>query len=216
MVACRKFVFSHDGRSVGDEILTRYKISRHSMVFVLGLSAIIVAGACANHETPRSGVMSSQLSDSALGSLAYRIPVLSGQAVTLQNGEWAGDSGIVGRQTVSIIASAQGDMSGDGVADAVVMLLTDPGATGKFFDLVPVTAASGAPRVGRATSIGDRVRPETLWVSNGVVTLRLLTHDSTDGACCPSRREEQRFHLSGDSLVLDGSTLLNRAPARSD
>jgi hypothetical protein len=63
-----------------------------------------------------------------------------------------------------------------------------------------------------STSLGDRVVPESLWVAGGRVHLRIVTHDSTDGLCCPTRRELQVYRLLGDSLMLERAEFVGRVP----
>ena len=42
---------------------------------------------------------------------------------------------------------AFGDLNGDGVEDAVVVLVTNPGGTGRFYDLAPVLNQNGTPKI---------------------------------------------------------------------
>lgn len=176
------------------------------------LPALLAAAACRGRPAPDTARAADApaLTDSVLASLGYPAPMLPGGRVRLSGGEWQGDSTFLGIQSAELRQAALGDLDADGRGDAVVVLFTDPGATGQFFDLIPVLATEAGPAVGRATALGDRVRPESIWIADGLAHLRLITHDSADGLCCPTRREAQRYRLRGDSLVLEHAELLER------
>lgn len=155
------------------------------------------------------------LTDSILGDLSYPTQVLPAGRVKLAGGDWESDvldSLTLRNASANLALTAHGELSGDADDDAVVVLFTDPAATGKFFELVPVIATSAGPRAGHATLVGDRVRPESRWVADERARLRVVTQDSTDGLCCPTRRELQVYRLVGDSLVLERSELLGHVP----
>jgi hypothetical protein len=174
---------------------------------------LLVALACESRP-PASGGHAPEAAwpDSALLALTYPAPVLPAGRVTLSAGAWEGDSLAWGRQSAHIVLTARGDVAGRGQRDAAVVLFTDPGATGRFFDLIPVLGGHPGPRAGAATSLGDRVRPESVWVTGDRVHLKLVAHDTADGLCCPTRREERRYRLMGDSLALERADLIERLP----
>ena len=169
--------------------------------------------ACDSRRTPAAETPDERaFSDSILAHLSYPVTLPGHDRVTLTSGEWEGDTTMIGRGSVWLIRSARGELS-DGRFGAAVVLLADPGGTGRFFNLVPVQRTAEGPRAGRATALGDRVRPESLWVADRLVHLRLVTHDTADGLCCPTRRELQRFRVvDADSLALEHSELLERLP----
>lgn len=185
-------------------------------LFLAGIAAGAIA--CVRQRADRSHRVGSTQStaipsaDSSLMQLSYPALLLGHDRVMLHDGDWEGDSSAVGRARASLSLSAHGELT-TGEQGAAVVLLIDPGATGRFFDLVPVQATAGKLSAGRATALGDRVRPESLWVAKQRVFLRIVTHDFTDGLCCPTRRELQQFRLVGaDSLALERRDLLERLP----
>lgn len=179
---------------------------------LIGVAAVVSACVARQPDTVARNAAAHAFSDSVLANLTYPAPLPGHGHVTLRSGEWEGDTTVLGRQRVSRILSARGQLM-EGRPGAAVVLLTEPGATGRFFDLVPVYATVVGARAGRATALGDRIRPESLWVAEGRVFLRLVTHDSADGLCCPTRRELQRFRMLGaDSLALEEHTLVERIP----
>ncbi|MFN2637070.1 MAG: hypothetical protein ABR585_08595 [Gemmatimonadaceae bacterium] len=162
------------------------------------------------------------MSDSLLGELSYPSRLL-GRNVRLHSGEWSDT--LPGRATRELYitpGTARGDLTGDDLADAVVVLFTDPGASGKFIDLVPVVAGGGrggsplTAKVGKPSTLGDRVVAESLWIDHQRLFLRLLNQAEDDPLCCPTQLEQRTYRLDRDSLRLEGTTTLRRVPHEAD
>jgi hypothetical protein len=149
-----------------------------------------------------------RLRDSTLFELRYPASELAGGWVKLHAGEWRDSSNGNGREAYLTMV-AHGDLNGDSLRDAAVILYTDPGATGKFFDVVPVIASTtNQPEVlggtvGHGAFIGDRVKPESLWIDGHRVWLRIMEHAKGDDACCPTLWQQRTYRLVKDSLKLE-------------
>jgi hypothetical protein len=149
-----------------------------------------------------------RLRDSTLFELRYPAPKLAGGWVKLHAGEWRDSANGNGREAYLTMV-AHGDLNGDSLRDAAVILYTDPGTAGKFFDVVPVIASTtnrpellgGA--VGHGAFIGDRVKPESLWIDGHRVWLRIMEHAKGDDACCPTLWQQRTYRLVKDSLKLE-------------
>lgn len=191
-------------------MLARRRLALDLTALALGASACRPTA----HEVTRAASPpdAAALTSSVLGQLSYPTDVLPDGRVQLRDGDWEADSSSLDGASVHLATIAHGELSGDTHRDAVVILITNAGGTGRFLDLIPVLSTAGRPHVGRATPLGDRVLPESLWVAGGRAHLRIVTHDSTDGLCCPTRRELQLYRLVRDSLVLERSELLGRLP----
>ena len=98
---------------------------------------------------------------------------------------------------------AFGDLNGDGVEDAAVILVSDPGGSGTFYDLAAVINSNGNPQHAASVFLGDRVKVEGVSIKSGKIMVKMVTHDRTDPRCCPSLRVEQEYTLQGDALVRD-------------
>jgi hypothetical protein len=96
---------------------------------------------------------------------------------------------------------ALGDLNGDGVEDAAVILVSDPGGSGTFYDLAAVINSSGQAKDVASALLGDRVKIEGLRVRSGKIVVKMVTHRSTDPRCCPSLKVEQAYELQGEELV---------------
>ena len=81
---------------------------------------------------------------------------------------------------------AFGDLNKDGKLDAAVILISDGGGTGSFIDLGIVFNIKGSPVNVAVEPLGDRVLVKKVLIKDGLINVRLLTHDKQDGQCCPS------------------------------
>jgi len=96
---------------------------------------------------------------------------------------------------------AFGDLNGDGVEDAAVILVSDPGGSGTFYDLAAVINSEGKAKYAASVFLGDRVQVEEVDIRSGHLVVKIVIHDRTDPRCCPSLRVEQEYVLQGDELV---------------
>ena len=96
---------------------------------------------------------------------------------------------------------ALGDLNGDGLEDAAVILVSDPGGSGTFYDLAAVINSGGKAKNVASVFLGDRVKIEGLSVRSGKIVVKMLSHRSTDPICCPSLEVDENYGLQGDELV---------------
>jgi hypothetical protein len=96
---------------------------------------------------------------------------------------------------------ALGDLNGDGVEDAAVVLISDPGGSGTFYDLAAVINGNGKPLYAASVFLGDRVKVEDISIRSGKIVVKLVIHQPTDPRCCPSLKVEQKYLLQGDVLA---------------
>lgn len=90
---------------------------------------------------------------------------------------------------------AFGDLTGDGVDDAAVVLVTTPGGSGAFVDLAMVVNANGLPLNVTTFPLGDRVQVKSVGIQNGEVIVDMITHGPSDPLCCPTVAVTKRFKL---------------------
>ena len=96
---------------------------------------------------------------------------------------------------------AFGDLNGDGVDDAAVLLATNAGGSGTFIFLNAMLNDKGAARFASSISLGDRVQPKTISISGGVITVDEIRHAPSDPMCCPTQQATLKFKLVDGKLV---------------
>ncbi len=125
--------------------------------------------------------------------------------VTLTAGKFETSTGPAPMQKITVVLMepmASGDLDGDGMADAAVILSTNTGGTGAFRDLHAVLNRDGQPVHAAAIPLGDRVQIKTLTIQHGAIVVDMLTHGPKDGLCCPTMAVVHTYRLEGNSLVL--------------
>ena len=148
-----------------------------------------------------------------LRNAEYHLPLLGDQDTPIRLVDGTGTliygEGATERETVGLIddAIAFGDLDGDGNADAAVAVYTSGGGSGAFIYLVAVLDSDGAPSQAARAYLGDRVRVESLSISDGQVRAQILAHGPGDGLCCPSVRTTSTFALREGGLIQQGLTL---------
>jgi heat shock protein HslJ len=144
-----------------------------------------------NSEWPQDGL--AQLTDGE-----YRKPIMEGSATEL---------------VIRLMDVVFGDLDGDGVSDAAVVLVTDPGGSGTFFELAAVVNRDGNPEHVATTFLGDRAQIEALSIEAGQIVVEMITHGPDDPMCCPTQQVVQTYTLQGDELVLVSSEIVSSEPA---
>jgi hypothetical protein len=136
-----------------------------------------------------------------LANLAYA-GVLD-QPVKLTDGVAQYDDGSTTKPVVRLSPefTATGDLNGDGLEDAVVVLRNETSGTGRFVYLAAVLDARGNPTPLPAVLVGDRVIVKSLAVRDGKVAADLVVQGPNDGLCCPSLDASWVFALQDGELA---------------
>ena len=96
---------------------------------------------------------------------------------------------------------AFGDLNGDGAKDAAVILVSNPGGSGTFYELAAVINSNGNPQHAASVFLGDRLKVEDISIRTGQIVVKMVTHQRSDPMCCPSLKVEQKYGLQEDALV---------------
>jgi len=94
-----------------------------------------------------------------------------------------------------------GELNGDGAEDAAVILVSNPGGSGTFYELAAVINNRGKAKHAASVFLGDRVKLEEVDISSGKIVVKMVIHKRNDPMCCPSLKVEQKYALQGDELV---------------
>ena len=142
-----------------------------------------------------------------LRNAEYRLPLLGDQDTPIRLVDGMGTlvygEGATERETVGIVNDtvAFGDLDGDGIADAAVVVFISGGGSGTFIHLVAVLDRNGAPEQAAWAFLGDRVPVRNLTIAGGRIVAHTVTHRPSDGLCCPTLDVTRTFGLEGDQLV---------------
>ncbi len=154
--------------------------------------------------------------DEALANLEYKSDFTASGTAPLVNGEYreqaAPDSAT---ETVITLTDyvAHGQLP-DGLEATAVILVSDPGGSGTFYDLAIVVEEGGQLVNVATTSLGDRVQILNLTIEEGTIVVRMITQGPDDPMCCATQEVVRIYELQGEALVLASEELVG--PVESD
>jgi hypothetical protein len=127
------------------------------------------------------------------------------EPIQLTDGTYEGEPFVEGgasRPTVTFIEPyAFGDLNGDGVDDAVVLLVESSGGSGSFVYMAAVLNQKGKPENVDTLLLGDRAQVQSLTIADGQISVTMVTHGPDDPMCCPTQEVEQIYELQENKLV---------------
>jgi hypothetical protein len=94
-----------------------------------------------------------------------------------------------------------GDLDGDGVDDAIVVLVSSGGGSGIFYQLVAVKQRNGIVETPAVKSLGDRITINRINITNRIVAVDMITHGPDDPSCCPTERQVLKLKVQGSEFV---------------
>jgi hypothetical protein len=154
---------------------------------------------------PQPETTGPKLSLDILKNATYLSDWYEGGTVQLNDGyyEERYGEGETDRAATSLIETgiAFGDLDFDGSEDAIVLLVTNGGGTGQFYDLQVVLNDNGQPNAVAYQPLGDRIILNDLSINHGIITVDMITQGPTDGACCPTLPLTLKYELQADQLA---------------
>jgi len=131
-----------------------------------------------------------------------------GGPVSLSNGRWEGEPYVEGgasRPTAGLVDNVYytGDLDGDGVQEAVVILWRSGGGTGENTYVMVMARQNGEIKSTGAALIGDRIKLRSGKIADGNITLEVLQAGENDAMCCPTMLATRTWSLQGGQLKED-------------
>jgi heat shock protein HslJ len=128
------------------------------------------------------------------------------EPVQLTDGRYEGEPFVPGgasRPTVTFHPEvyAFGDLNGDGVDDAAVILIENSGGSGSFIYLAAVINEDGTPVNVATAFVGDREQVQAVSIDGNEITVDMVSHGPDDPMCCPTQEVTKRYRLQGDQLI---------------
>lgn len=84
---------------------------------------------------------------------------------------------------------------------AAVILVTDPGGSGTFYDLALLLKGPQGWMNQDIAFLGDRTKIDSLTIANDAIAVDMTIQGPGDAMCCPTRRVVQRFVLRDNRLI---------------
>lgn len=140
----------------------------------------------------------------ALRNATYNVEYTADGTAPLTNGEYR-EPAAPGSATETVVRLgdqvAYGDLTGDGQDEAVALLISDPGGSGTFYDLVVVADVDGTPTQIGSVFLGDRIIVKSLAVEDGLVGLVMFTQGPNDPQSDPTQLTVKFFGVQDNELV---------------
>jgi len=176
------------------------KSTRILMVFLL---LLVVAGCSKKAEEVVERTTAPTLTE--LKNATYT-EVEEQDPVTLKDGHWEGEPFVEGgasRPTVHFMRDFHllGDLDGDGLDEAAVLLGAGSGGTGENTYLAVVGVRDGKLRNLDTILLGDRVQVRKAGILEGRVFMDVLRAGPGDAMCCPGELAILAWKLNNDKLV---------------
>ena len=110
-----------------------------------------------------------------------------------------------------------GDLNGDGVADAAVILIARTGGSGTFYYLYGVLNDNGASKPSAPESLGDRIKLKSLTIQGGETSVNFLTQGPKDAMVNPTLDVTRKYKWQDGKLVSTTpvTPTLTRAPTKA-
>jgi hypothetical protein len=135
-----------------------------------------------------------------LGQLQNLEYTIDGTSYTLTDGSYADPAQQV---TIDLFPpAAVGDLDGDGVDDAAVLLAMSGGGSGTFVYLAAVVDQGGTLVNSDTILLEDRVKVGDMTIADGVIGLDVIAHGPDDPMCCPTQVATWTYVLEAGKLAL--------------
>ncbi len=122
--------------------------------------------------------------------------------IKMVNGEFSGTVDGVQLRAHIMPEIQSGDLNGDGVNDAALLLAENTGGTGTFVSLVVVFSQDGKFKQAPGIYIDDRPIVNSMSIADGKVKIDVLVHGPNDPMVSPSQPELQEYSLVNETLFM--------------
>jgi uncharacterized protein with FMN-binding domain len=96
---------------------------------------------------------------------------------------------------------AVGDLNGDHNKDSAVILITNAGGSGTFYDLAVVINDKGTYKHVATANLGDRVKIKKLVIDGDLVKVTMLTQGPNDPMTSPTQQVTRTFKFEKNILT---------------
>ena len=171
-------------------------MNRNIGILSILLVVALMLTACGSAKT------SDALTTEALRNAEYQTEWTPEGTVRLEDGEYRAPAAPGSASEIVIALTeyvAVGEL--DGQSAAAVILYTDGGGSGTFYELHVMVDRDGQPYDVAWTQLGDRVQINSLAVEGDEIVVDMVTHGPEDPMCCPTQQVVQTYALQGEELT---------------
>ena len=132
--------------------------------------------------------------------------IIDGIPVTLVDGKSAQSAAPGSAETITTQlfgAPVLGDVNGDGVNDAAVILVQTGAGSGTFYYAAVAVATSTGTVGTNAVLLGDRIAPDTTQIANGIVTVNYADRKPTDPMSTPPSVGVSKYLVVAGTVLYD-------------
>lgn len=140
--------------------------------------------------------------DSKLESLAKNFAYVlgSGPKFALKDGQYEEGKSIQDFVRIRLNSLTSGDLNGDGLKDIAVVLASNFGGSGHFYMLTVLLNKVDGLKQTNNLELGDRVVIQSLTISQGKISIEMLTQGPDDPMSSPRLRVKLSCRLDGEAL----------------
>ncbi len=165
-----------------------------SIAVVACIAIGLLPGIIQAQDDPPDAVFSSD----TLGNMAYLSNLGKDGIVTLVDGHFK-----EGESSVTLTGyTAYGDLNGDEIEDAAVVLVTNLEDSGVFVDMAIVVQEEDVLTNITSTLLGENIDLIDLAIEDGQIVVDLYTQASDDPTCCPTLPVQRIYELGDEGLIL--------------
>ena len=184
------------------------------VAMLLVLSACVAPVAPAEPaQAPSDGQMSAPVDSPELTIEQLANATYSGiyeEPITLTDGRYEGEPFVEGgaaRPTVQLIRGTviYGDLNGDGVNDAAMVLVENSGGSGVFNYVGAQVNQDGQPVDAGTVLLGDRTQIQSAKIENEQIVIDIVTQGPDDAMCCPTTKMRMSYALQDGMLAEVGA-----------
>ncbi len=168
-------------------------------------------------ETPSSEAIPED-SLAAAANASYPLEYSSTGIAQLTGGEFreAADDDSASEVVVQLSDQMAMDELSNGRQGLAVILISQTGGTGTFYDLAVLSDENGQLAPAAVTYLGDRIIINDIAIQDGQIVLDMVIQGQDDPFCCPTQQVIQTYELQEDELVQVASVVVGTVEPQSE
>jgi len=132
--------------------------------------------------------------------------MINGTAFTLNGGQASVEyfPGAASKTVVKILGEpASGDLDGDGVTDAAVLLVETTGGSGTFYHVAAALNQNGNFVGTRAVFLGDRIAPRQLVIRHGILIIDYAERRPGESMATPPSLDASKYLVAREKQLVE-------------